>query len=502
MRKAWTGAEMLLWIGDEQIQASFTAQARTTALSRSYDSYHDFLNSNLVWSETTEGRNFWLHQSLRRDNPDYVEIDGEKHHVSNVIEFSELSSRAGEMILISTSVEDDACRCIETDEWFDINEAVETIDSWGHYVGYVSNHWLEDSNGDSKYVCTHDDRLIKYCNAILARTRRNGDQYFPSVSNECVKSDRDDVWFEDSTTANHFDYYFRDHADDYLHIDEDDFDEPEDYHDDCDSGDASDYNAGYHNLNREWKTPKDTKFTVGFEIEKEDNEVACKYHYQDLYNRTKWCKERDGSLDDNSGYELVSPVLNLYDNSLEREIKDEAIEELINAEYSTSTCGGHINLGSSEYSPEELFEGMSAFYPLLYAMYPYRISKNYSKAKKKHQYYDKEKYSAIYMRDQVLEFRIFSGVKNTEQLIWRRDLIRIFCDNINKSESDVLRMLIDHRSKLYKHLRKVYSQETLIDKTELFINHVREWNNKKLPPIDREKLRLDNIKNNTDNKAA
>ena len=144
MRRTWTGSEMLQWIGNEQIQASFVEQARTTALERSYSSYYDFLNSNLVWSDTTEGRTFWLEQSMRRDTPDYVEINGQIFHVSSVIEFSEHSSRHGEIIDTSTSIEDDACKCLETDEWFDINEAVETIDSWGHYVGYVSNHWLQN----------------------------------------------------------------------------------------------------------------------------------------------------------------------------------------------------------------------------------------------------------------------------------------------------------------------------------------------------------------------
>lgn len=493
MEKTWLGSEMLLWINNDLAQKSFVAQCRSTALDRSYESFNDFINSNLTWANTTEGIEFWRDMSRRNDTPDYVDVDGEQVHISNILQYSEHSSRAGE----STTPGDLSCaKCVELCEWFELDELQTVVDEYGNHYGYISNHWLEDGYGD--YVITHEGELIHVNNAILAEGRHE-DVYFPSRDiGECVKSDRDDKWFISEWVANHFDYYFRDHVQDYLHIDDEDFDEP----DEEQSEDAGDYNAGYHNLNRTWKTPKNTKFTVGFEIEKEDNELACRYHYQDLYNRTEWCKERDGSLDDNSGYELVSPVLDLFTNQLEVELKDEAIRELINAEYCTSTCGGHINLGSSEYSPEELFEGMSAFYPLLYAMYPYRISKSYSKAKKKHEYYQREKYSAIYMRGQVLEFRIFSGVKNVDQLIWRRDLIRIFCDNINKSESDVLRMLIDHRSKLYKHLRKVYSQETLIDKTELFINHVREWNNKKLPAINREQLKKDNIiDNNSENQA-
>jgi len=493
MEKTWLGSEMLLWIADKSIQKSFVAQCRSTAMDRSYQSFHDLINSNLTWATTVEGGEFWRDMSRRNDTPDYVNIDGEQVHISLVVEFSEHSRRAGER----THIGDLSCaECIELGEWFELDELESVVDRYGNHQSYISSHWLEDGDGD--YVITIEGDYIHRNDAISAQAN-DKEAFYPSRNRgECVKSDRDDRWFTSPRVANDFDYYWRDHVQDYIHLDEDDFNEPEEE----DSEDAREYNAGYHNLNRTWKTPTATKFTVGFEIEKEDNELACRYHYQDLYNRTQWCKERDGSLDDNSGYELVSPVLDLFTNQLEVELKDEAIRELINAEYCTSTCGGHINLGSSEYSPEELFEGMSAFYPLLYAMYPYRISKNYSKAKKKHEYYQKEKYSAIYMRDQVLEFRIFSGVKNVEQLVWRRDLIRIFCDNINKSESDVLRMLIEHRSKLYKHLRKVYSQETLIDKTELFINHVREWNNKKLPAIDREQLKRDKIIDNNADKAA
>jgi hypothetical protein len=136
-------------------------------------------------------------------------------------------------------------------------------------------------------------------------------------------------------------------------------------------------------------------------------------------------------------------------------------------------------------------------------MYPHRLTKSYSEAKKKHDYYRKEKYSAIYMRGEVLEFRIFSAVKNVKQLLWRRDLIRLFTENMNKSEADVLRMLVDSRSKLYKHLRKIYSQDQLLDKVELFVHHVRQFNNKQLPKPNVDKIKKDTLdKGLADNNAA
>jgi hypothetical protein len=262
--------------------------------------------------------------------------------------------------------------------------------------------------------------------------------------------------------------------------------------------DADDYcsvedcNASYHSLERVHKFDNDAKFTVGFEIEKEDDDAGM-IHYEDLYDDTKWIKEHDGSLDDDTGYELVSPAFNLYDDGLEKDIRsDDRLIKLINADKSNS-CGGHINVAAKDYDTEQLFEGLSHFFPLLYSLYDGRLDKTYSKARKKHKYYDKDKYSAVYIKSEVLEFRIFSAVSNVDNLLWRRDLMRIMCDNINQSELDVLRMLLNHKSALYLHLRKVYSQERLIDKIERFIRMCSDFNSKKLPEIVRASIKPDNL---------
>jgi hypothetical protein len=262
--------------------------------------------------------------------------------------------------------------------------------------------------------------------------------------------------------------------------------------------DADDYcnvddcNASYHDLERVHKFGTDAKFTIGFEIEKEDDDAGM-IHYEDLYDETQWIKEHDGSLDDDTGYELVSPAFNLYDDGLEKDINsDDRLVKLINADKSSS-CGGHINVAAKDYDTEQLFEGLSHFFPLLYSLYDGRLDRNYSKAKKKHKYYDKDKYSAIYIKSEVLEFRIFSAVSSVDNLLWRRDLMRIMCDNINQSELDVLRMLLNHKSELYLHLRKVYSQERLIDKIERFIRMCSDFNSKKLPEIVRASIKPDNL---------
>ena len=239
-------------------------------------------------------------------------------------------------------------------------------------------------------------------------------------------------------------------------------------------------NATYHELERVMKFDSDAEFTVGFEIEKEDDDAGL-IKYRDVYKESGWCKERDGSLDDDNGFELVSPAFNLFDDGLDQDINNSKyLKDLINADSSTN-CGGHINVGSNKYNTEQLFEGLSGFFPLLYSMYNGRIHRDYCKAKKKHSYYSRDKYSSIYIRDNVVELRIFSAVIDVDNLLWRRDLVRIMCENINKSELEVLRMLLDHRSKLYKHLRKIYSEDRMFTKIELFIRYSNEFNNKLLP---------------------
>ena len=302
----------------------------------------------------------------------------------------------------------------------------------------------------------------------------------------------DNYMFLDADAARHHNYEYHDRTDRWYHID----DLP------------LDNNSLYHNLRRVKRFHEPPKFSIGFEIEKEDWE-AVGINYEDLYDLTDWIKESDGSLCDNTGYELVTPAFDLYDCKLDEEINNNNdLKTLINADTS-SRCGGHINIASNLFNTETLFEHISGWLPLFYSMYENRIDKNYSQAKKKHQYkYSRDKYSAIYIKDNVLEFRIPSAVKNVTNLIWRRDLMRIMCSSIKEvkikgfksywkgaSEIEVLQMMMNPKSKLYKHLRLVYTQEQLIKKVELFIYYSQSYNDKQLPELIKSEIKTDNITN-------
>lgn len=321
----------------------------------------------------------------------------------------------------------------------------------------ASNYSIAWSDFHGYYVDT-DDEDVRY-GVVNSRGRRD---WF--CNDEYVYCNDNNTYYINSDVAQCFNVFWSDNRDEYVLREEDDI---------------TDNNASYHSGLGRVTIDDFAKWRVGFEIEKEDGD-AGRIYYKDLYDRTKWCKESDGSLDSNIGYELVSPVYDLYGKSLDAALKDNDIRTLINASYSNN-CGGHIHVSCGEYNTEQLFEGFSGFYPLLYAMYEFRIDRSYCQAKKKHEYYRKDKYSAVYIRDYTVEFRIFSAVKNVDNLIWRRDLLRIMADNFNKSELDVLNMMVTPSSKLYKHLRKVFTQESMIDKVRLFVKYAELYCNKRIP---------------------
>jgi hypothetical protein len=294
--------------------------------------------------------------------------------------------------------------------------------------------------------------------------------------------------YADSDVASDHDVYWSDRRGDYYNNNDDDDDDD----------DESSNNATYQSLSRRDKSTEKTVWRVGFEVEKEDNN-ACGIYYRDVYDRTGWGKENDGSLDSYIGYELVSPTFDLFTNDMDNDIKDPDLITLINAK-SSDNCGGHINVSSTKYSPDELFEGMSGFIPLLYSMYENRLDKTYSKAKKKQEYfYTRDKYSSFYIKDNRVEIRLPSSVKSIKNLLWRRDLMRIIMTNINASEVDVLKMIVNQRSKLYKHLRLIYTQSQLLTKVEKFIKYSKLYNNKVLNSVDVSKIKSDGLSNSINN---
>jgi len=199
-----------------------------------------------------------------------------------------------------------------------------------------------------------------------------------------------------------------------------------------------------------------------------------------------WTKEKDASLNDKTGFELISPVYDLYGTLHEEDIEgSNMLKQHIDGGHS-GTCGGHIHIASKNHGVEELFELSSGFFPVLYSLYVNRLHAGYAQAKKKHEYLNRDKKSSIYVRHDTLEFRIFPAVKSVKNLMWRVGLLRIIMSNLGATERDVLRMLCDAESPLHKHIAAVIGSENMMRKINLFVEYSSLYNDVDLNGEDTE----------------
>lgn len=208
----------------------------------------------------------------------------------------------------------------------------------------------------------------------------------------------------------------------------------------------------YHRSEIEDKS-NGSDYKIGFEIEKEDDRFT---NFREL-RAIGWDAESDGSLDDD-GFEMISPIYDL--NDMDEFSSDiDRICKFINADGS-SNCGGHINVSVRGKDAKEIFSLIQGYTPLLYAMFPTRIENRYCKAKKVNEFNPYERYEAInFTKGNILEFRIFSRVRNTKQLTWRYKFIQYMFANQRKGAASIVRMLLTD-SKLKALLLEVYSEDS------------------------------------------
>jgi hypothetical protein len=225
--------------------------------------------------------------------------------------------------------------------------------------------------------------------------------------------------------------------------------------------------------------------TFGIEVEKEDYDAMESATAQSLYDSYGWAKERDGSLCSDKGFEFVSPIYSLDDiKKFKEDIAIPIIKKHLDADYDSDTCGGHITVSHKDYTSDELFEGMTGAFPLIYALYPFRTNQSYCQAKSKRDMgQNPSKYSSFYRKNsRLLEFRIFPAFRSADNALWRIELIQILIKNINKSESEWLSMIVNRKSVIHRHLAKMYakygkSPDTgIMDLVSRFVKFSKEYN--------------------------
>lgn len=210
------------------------------------------------------------------------------------------------------------------------------------------------------------------------------------------------------------------------------------------------------------RTNAGTLYTIGFEVEKEDEDIFNNYTADDTSN-LGWSREHDGSLDEDTGYELVSPIYDLFDSKLEDEIAaSQILRDHINADASTR-CGGHINFGKVGTSGSQLLKECAAFLPLFVALYRKRVLSRWASMRVDINEYDgSDRYVAFNVKREYIEFRLIARVHDVDTMLWRRDLFRIMASNPNIGAAKVQQMMLDRRSALHKLLRKMYTEEKLL----------------------------------------
>ena len=222
---------------------------------------------------------------------------------------------------------------------------------------------------------------------------------------------------------------------------------------------VNDERHGYHSGPR-YNYSDGAKFRFGVEVEKEDESPLRRYDLDEV-DATGWSRECDGSLNDENGYELVSPMFDLFGDRFDEQVNSDILSYHINADQSRN-CGGHMGFSIKDKTGAEVFDLYNGFFPLLFSMYRHRLNGSWSKLRSNNSFKRaREKYSAVYVQHSYVEFRIFSAVKNVTNLLWRRDLLRIMAKSPKKGVMWWLNQAINPNSALHNHLLKVYSVEKI-----------------------------------------
>lgn len=248
-----------------------------------------------------------------------------------------------------------------------------------------------------------------------------------------------------------------------------------------------DGNYEYHDGPRNWFVDAD-KFRFGVEVEKEDphGDVRDIWDLEEVTDKTGWAREHDGSLND--GFELVSPVYGLFEDKFDSHIngddtRGDMLRDHINAGYHWRTCGGHMSFSIKDKRGSQVYDLYSGFFPLLLALYRKRMRKTYAKLKTSKVFKQGQKYSAICVHHNYIEFRVFSAVPNVDTLLWRRDLLRIMAKSPKKGLMWWIRRALNENSILNKHLSVHYSQDRIRELMMFAAAIAEHMTDKKYPNI-------------------
>ena len=311
--------------------------------------------------------------------------------------------------------------------------------------------------------------------------------------------DIEDTVYINEGVANHYGYFFCGDCDEWYH----ESDDNSHCHDENEDDDYQDSNPrfSYHSCEH-FDYSNDSEYKVGIEIEKECSD-GCEHSHYSIRERFGWVKERDGSLCDEIGYELVSPAYDLFSDKIMNDAEkiEEAFPMLIDGRTS-SNCGGHIHFSKRDTMGADLLESVCGYLPLLYSIYEHRINKTYCKVEEKEAMKNSDnKYQAVKVMRSRIEFRIFPAVKNLQVMQWRLDLIRLMAKNPSSNPMQVAIDLADSKTKLHKHFAKIFKRETIYVKANKALEYAKQFDSNYYNVDMRANMRNTNSKISRLNKA-
>lgn len=221
----------------------------------------------------------------------------------------------------------------------------------------------------------------------------------------------------------------------------------------------------YYELDENYVTP----YKIGFEAEKEDYDVKSSWNIHEFNRMTDhmWRKEKDSSLSDHEGFELISPYMKLDADRIISYINgNPVLREHVNADYSNK-CGGHVHLSNYKLSGSELYDAISGYFPIILAMYRGRIRNSYSAAASK----DDMKRGgrmAINVKSDRIEIRVFSAIRNVEQLRFRLKLLQFIC---SKPTDDFKKALENIKGNYKKIFSAIYDRpqfSAMIERSKVY----------------------------------
>lgn len=219
------------------------------------------------------------------------------------------------------------------------------------------------------------------------------------------------------------------------------------------------------------------EYLLGLEVEKCDYPLQQSGDAWQLLEDTGWSKEMDGSLG-NGGFELVSPILPLFNTNV-IETVCQTVKKWIDGD-SDSRCGGHITISNKNLTGDELLQSFKHFVPIIYALYPNRITNNYCKAKQWSKLFTyNEKYQSFYIKDRDtkggrVEIRVPSRVRNLNTLLWRIKLVQMLIkDNCNLNQ--LSQKIGCPESAFYKLFAEQYSHIQIVEKLRLIDKYAKSY---------------------------